>query len=166
MNWKKIIAKEIIYFFSIVILTFIIYSIVEVKNYYSENKSKKLYLAQISNAKKIDSLNGIILQKYRERQLIFNLTEFFEQGGSDEDGIKYSRDFKKMFGDKKKFKQIDDISKEQAQIKSESTEIQNNYVSNDINGFTSKSVLLFLVLLYPIRFSVILICWSIRTIKQ
>lgn len=166
MNWKKIIAKEIIYFFSIVILTLAIYSFVEARNYYLTSKSKELNLVQISNEKKIDSLNKLILPKDRKGQLIFNLTKLFEQGASDKDGMKYSKDFKVMFGDKKIFKQIDHISKQQVRIKNELTEIRNSYVPNDMNGFTFKCAFLFLILIYPIRFSFISIRWSIRTIKK
>lgn len=166
MNWKKYIAKEIIYFFSIIILTLIIYSIVEIKNHYLESKSKELNLAQITNDKKIISLNKEILPKDRKKQLIANLTELFEKGASDEDGMKYSRDFKIMFGDKKVFKQIDDISKEKIKIKNEREELRNSFVPNNRKGFTNKAFLLFLILVYPVRFSSVLVLWSIRTLKK
>jgi hypothetical protein len=166
MNWKKILAKEIIYFFSIAIVALIVFSIVEIRNHYLEIRSNEIKITQSINERKIDSLNKLILSKERKKQLIAALTKMINQGASDEDKKQYNIDYILRFGDKKKLEEINHVAKEQSKIKVEYLKAQNDFIRNDNQGVAAITVWILFILIYPVRLFFMLIIWSIRTVNH
>ena len=83
MKNKKIIAREIIIFFSIVVLLIIVFIGLELKNYYLKNeiKQQENELSTLETGiNEIEKLN-----EFNEQTLIIELTKYAEQGATDDE---------------------------------------------------------------------------------
>ena len=168
---KKIIAKEIIYFFATITLILIFWSLIEIRNYYSEKNVKTIsheisaIQLEIDKNEKYD-----YFKPERWKILINDLTELAKNGSSDAEMKSYCYDFKKKFS-KEKNQQL--IKKTKILILKKKI-LQNNLMSFE-NYFIKteekkNNILLFSILLfsivYPFRLIYKLISWSLLTLKK
>jgi hypothetical protein len=173
---KKNVAKEVIYFFSIVLLTSFVWIGIKINNYYFENKIIKCRNL-ISNLKK--EINGY-LPKNSKYILINNIY-------SEEDFFTYAKTKKKSLnlnaGDAiltlgNEFNHIKEVeltyNKNKIQklkilyknLKLNFKKIDNyNKCFLNENFVVFNSFLFLLILIYPLRFVFILLKWSFSTIK-
>ncbi len=164
---KKIIAKEVIYLFTLVLCIVITWGVVELRNKYLHNKQDEIAHNITTNNSKLDSLNQHALPEVHRKQLVFNLTKMFEQGATDEEGRKYMKDFRAKFEDKTILEQIKLLSKSQIQLEKDKQAIQTSFIDNNLSdGFTRICAIILLSILYPVRLTYILIRWSFRTLRK
>lgn len=171
IDTKKIIAKEIIYLFSAIILVLIFWSIIEIRNTYTEKKieniSKQILILQFQiNRNK--QKKEFILSPDKEKLLLKNLTELAEKNASDNDMRTYMIDFENKFSSEKiKFNQKTKIIKNK---KNDLIQKQNIFKKKYLNQNEKKTnLLIFSIvlfsLLYPIRIIIILLKWSFKILK-
>jgi len=165
---KKNIAKEIIYFFSLLLCTAIIWTVVELRNNHLKNEQYKILKSIERNNSKIDSLNKLNeLPPIRMKQLVENLTEMFENGATDKDGEKYSKDFSEKFKNKSITDKLIYLSDAGKKLKIDKQKNQQKFINNDLsNGFTIMSFWILISVLYPIRIIFYIIKWAIKTLKN
>lgn len=100
LKFNKIIAKEIIYFSLIILVSILIWSFIEFNNYYLQNKNQKINNEISNNNKNLTSLKAKILTKSRYKQLDDNLLILHQNGASDSDIILFYNDFVNKFKNK------------------------------------------------------------------
>jgi hypothetical protein len=168
---KKTIAKEIIYFFSLVVIVLIFWAILLIRNYYSEKKintiANEISIIQIQIDKNKNK-KDFLLEPNKKKILFDGLNEMHSYGSSDEDMNRYIDDFESLFS----LEKINLIKKTKILQKKKNILIsklnyskkyflnENEKKSNILN-FTS----ILFSLLYPIRLIYRLLKWSFLTIQ-
>ena len=170
LRTKKIIAKEIIYLFSGIIILLMIWVIMEIQNVYYQNKvnTYKNEITQLQIQMK-ESVIKPILQPDKLKKLNDNAKIMFESGSSEEDILAMKDAFLKRFGRKHTLNEKIKLDKLKNSEITKNNELKKTYlkilnkddVSHNIKFF---SIIIF-VLLYPIRIIYILVKWAIKTLK-
>jgi hypothetical protein len=168
---KKIIAKEIIYFFSVITLLLIFWSIIEIRNFYSEKKIKtisykieNIQLQIDKNEKKTDFL----LKPEKEEILINGMIELLKNGSAKEETKAYVNDFYNKFSEEKieLNKKTKTLQNKKNILSSDLKSLQKYFLNNNEKKYTLLlfSVILFSIL-YPIRLVFKLIKWSLLIMR-
>ena len=167
---KKIIAKEIIYFFATITLILIFWSFIEIRNYYSKKKVKTISHEISVIQLEIDkNEKNNYFKPETWKILITELTELAKNGSSDVEMKSYCLDFDKKFSKEKDqlIKKTKILKVDQEKLSSK-INIYENYILKNLEK--KNSLLIFstilLSILYPIRLVFILIRWSLLTIKK
>lgn len=169
---KKIIAKEIIYFFSVIALLLIFWLIIEIRNFYSEKKIKTIS-NEISNIQlqidKYEKKTNFYLKPEKDKILMNGLIELDKNGSSDDEMRAYMSDFENKFSSEK-IKHIEKtklLKEKQNNLSTELNTSKNNYLEPDEK---KSNILIFALILfsvlYPFRLIYRLLKWSIKTIKH
>jgi len=168
---KKILAKEIIYFFSVITLIVIFWSIIEIRNSYTEKKietiSDKILTLQLQ-INRNDQKRDFLLEPDKKKILFNGLTELHNNGSSVEEMENYIADFESKFSIEKikLVKKTQLIKNKKNILTTELTASKNNYL--DQNEKKSNILILSLILfsiLYPIRLIYKILKWSFLTIQ-
>jgi hypothetical protein len=164
---KKIIAKEIIYLFTLFLCVGITFIISEIRNSYFNNKRDQIVNEMYKCENRLNILFEKNLPLELTKQLQDNLTTMNGNGASADDVRKYTKDFNDKFGEKAV---LDQISKEEDyknNLINQIKKIDSSYINNSINfGFTMNFAIILLIILYPLRFIYLIIRWSFRILKQ
>lgn len=164
---KKIIAKEIIYFVTLVVCVIITWTIVEMRNTQLHKKQEQIGNEIIICQIQLDSLKEKTLPPERMKQLVDNLTKMFEQGASDEDGRSYTKDFRDKFEEKAVLDEMSMIKEDKINLEKQRQEVNASFINNTTSdGFTKWFAIILLTILYPMRFIYRIVRWSFRTLKQ
>ena len=100
------------------------------------------------------------------KQLVVNLTEMFEQGASDEDGRRYTKDFRDKFEEKAVLTETSKLKEYKIYLEKQRQEINSSFINNTISdGFTKWCAIILLIILYPLRFIYLIVRWAFRTLK-
>lgn len=165
LRTKKIIAKEILYFFIGIIMILIFWTIMEIQNSYYRNE----VISYNQEIVRLQTLRKPLLNADKLKKLNENAKKMSESGSSKEDILAMKDAFVKRFGIKYNFNQkikLEKLKKEEKVITNElnktSLKILNRY---EISYKLGSLSIIFFVLLYPIRFVFILVRWAIKTIK-
>lgn len=166
LRTKRSIAKEIIYFFTGVIILLIFWGFIAIQNNYYQNKviTCKKEIAKIQT-----QINLTILQPDKLKKLFANVKIMNESGSSNEDIVAMMNAFEKRFGKKITLSERIKLEKLRKNGKLEANileEISSKILNEEdiFNNIKILSILIF-VLLYPIRFIIILVIWSIKILK-
>jgi hypothetical protein len=165
-KYKKIIALEIIYFSIVILVSFLIWCLIELNNYYFQKKNHEISNEISLNNSYKESLKAKILSKNRSKQLNENLLLMHQEGVSDNDMVLYYNEFVNKF----KNKEIDNktkilISKNKI-LSNKLKDNKLNFIDNSINnGFTKQAIVFILIIIYPLRFFLTAFKWSIQTLK-
>jgi len=163
---KKIIAKEIIYLFTLVLCVVITWTIVEMRNSHLRNKQEQIGNEITTCQTRLDSLKEKTLPAERMKQLVENLTKMFEQGASDEDGRRYTKDFRDKFEEKAVLDEMSMLKENKINLEKERQEVNSSFINNTTtDGFTKWCAIILLTILYPMRFIYLVVRWSFRTLK-
>jgi hypothetical protein len=166
-KYKKIIAVEIIYFSLIILLSFLIWCSIEFNNYYLQNKNQKINNEISNNNKNLTSLKAKILTKSRYKQLDDNLLLMHQEGVSDSDMLLYIDDFVNKFKNKEIVEKRKILISKNKILDDKLKENKLNFIDNSIDkGFTKRAIFFLLLIVYPFRFFLIAIKWSIQTLKK
>jgi len=169
---KKIIAKEIIYFFSVIALLLFFWLIIEIRNFYSEEKIKtisyEISIIQLQIDKNQKKTN-FYLKPEKMKILINGLIELDKNGSSDDEMRAYVSDFKSKFSEEKieLLKKTKILEKKKNILSNKLYSSQKYFLSNEEKNrnLLILSAILF-SLLYPIRLVFKLIKWSLLTLKK
>lgn len=169
---KKIIAKEIIYFFSVIALLLIFWLVIEIRNFYSEKKIKTISY-EISNIQlqidKNEKKTNFYLKPEKEKILINGLLELDKNGSSDDEMRAYVSDFKSKFSEEKieLIKKTKILEKKKNILSNDLYSSQKYFLNNEEkkHNLLILSAILFSIL-YPIRLVFKLIKWSLLTLKK
>lgn len=163
---KKIIAKEIIYLCTLVLCVAIIWTIVEMWNSHLHKKQEQIGNEITFNQTRLDSLEEKTLPAERMKQLVDNLTTMFEQGASDEDGRRYTKDFRDKFEEKAVLDEISKLKEYKINLEQRRQEVNSSFIDNTTtDGFTKWCTIILLTILYPLRFIYLIVRWAFRTLK-
>ncbi|MFV8327621.1 hypothetical protein [Flavobacterium sp. ZS1P14] len=168
---KKTIAKEIIYFFSLVVIVLIFWAIILIRNFYS-GKNINTIANEISviqlQIDKNKNINDFFLEPDKKKILFDGLSEMHNNGSSDDEIHRYIDDFESLFS----LEKINLIKKTKIFQKKKSILLDKlNYSKKYfLNENEKKSnILIFSAilfgLLYPIRLIYRLLKWSFLTIQ-
>ena len=167
LKFNKIIAKEIIYFSLTILVLTLVWSFIEINNYYLQNKNHKIKNEISNNNKNLTSLKAKILTKSRYKQLDDNLLILHQNGASDSDIILFYNDFVNKFKNKEIVEKRKILISKNKILDDKLKENKLNFIDNSIDkGFTKRAIFFLLLIVYPFRFFLIAIKWSIQTLKK
>lgn len=164
---KKRIAKEILYFFTGIIILLIFWVFIEIQNSYYQNKvityNKEITKLQIQIK---EFAIKPVLQPDKLNKLNENAKIMSESGSSEEDIIAMKDAFVKRFG--RKYTLSEEIKFDNLK---KNLQLETNKLNEAYLKFLSRDDILFLsiilfVLIYPIRIIFILVKWAIKTLKN
>jgi hypothetical protein len=168
---KKIIAKEIIYFFSAIIFIIIFWSIIEVRNIYAEknieNISSKILTFQLE-INRNEKRKSFLLEPEKKKILLIGLTELAKNGSTDEEMRSYLNDFENKFSTEKinHIEKLKLLKEKQNNLSTELNTSKNNYLTpNEKKSNILIFTLILFSILYPFRLIFRLLKWSFTTIK-
>lgn len=141
LKFKKIIAKEIIYFSLTILVSTLIWSFIEINNYYLQNKNHKIKNEISNNNKDLTILKAKILIKSRYKQLDDNLLILHQNGASDSDIILFYNDFVNKFKNKEIVEKRKILISKNKILDDKLKENKLNYIDNSIDkGFTKRAI--------------------------
>ena len=164
---KKRIAKEILYFFTGIIILLIFWVFIEIQNSYYQNKvityNKEITKLQIQIK---EFAIKPVLQPDKLNKLNENAKIMSESGSSEEDIIAMKDAVVKRFG--RKYTLSEEIKFDNLK---KNLQLETNKLNEAYLKFLSRDDILFLsiilfVLIYPIRIIFILVKWAIKTLKN
>lgn len=167
VKFNKIIAKEIIYFSLIILVSILIWCLIEFNNYHLQQKNFRINNEISDNNLNLNSLKAKILSKSSSKQLDENLLIMHQEGVSDSDFILFYNDFVNKFKNKEIVKKRNILISKNKILNNKLIENKLNFIDNSIdNGFTKWTSFFLLLIIYPLRFLLIAINWSIQTLKK
>lgn len=164
---KKILAKEIVYLFSLILCVLIFWTIVEMRNSHI-HKRQEVFKSEFANSQsRLDSLKEKTMSPERMKQMEDNLIAMFERGASDDDGRRYMKEFEDKYEDKDVIDTISNLKQNLSVIEQKQQENSSRLLNNNhSDGVTKWFGFILLTILYPIRFIYLLLRWSIRILRQ
>lgn len=168
---KKIIAKEILYFFSAIVMILIFWVFIKVQNNYYENKvvfyNKQITELQIQIK---ELVNKPLLQKDKLKKLNENAKIMSDAGSSEYEVLAMKDAFIKRFGNKYTLTEKIKLDKLKKSEKLKNNELKKTYLKilNRDEVFHHSKILSFtlFVLLYPVRITFVLVKWAIKILKS
>jgi hypothetical protein len=167
LRTKKSIAREIIYFFSGILILFIFWGFIEIQNNYFQNKviTQKKEINQIqAQIKKLEKKP--LLNPDKLKILNDNAKEMYELGSSKEEILAMKDDFFKLFGNKKT---LSEQIKLKTNEKLKTDNVKKTYLKilnrDEIFHNIKLLAIILFMLLYPARIIFISVKWAIKILK-
>jgi hypothetical protein len=167
LRTKKSIAREIIYFFSGILILLIFWGFIEIQNNYFQNKviSQRKEINQIqAQIKKLEKKP--LLNPDKLKILNDNAKEMYELGSSKEEILAMKDDFFKLFGNKKT---LSEQIKLKTNEKLKTDNVKKTYLKilnrDEIFHNIKLLAIILFILLYPARIIFISVKWAIKILK-
>lgn len=162
---NKIIAREVLWAFSILIITILFYCGLIFRNHFIKVEIKKLESEQSLITKKIDSLIECQLSLQNKKTLFNNLNSLHRKRVSDDVMQQYLDDFCDKFGNKLA---IQETIKYKHKMNNLTKKLDNNKEKllniNNIKYNLYNFLVVLLIAVYPIRISYFSIKWAIKNL--
>jgi hypothetical protein len=175
---KKTIAKEIIYFFTVVALLLLVWAGIEIRNYFFRNKisniSNEISIMKTQIVSIENKFPEFIWKQPSELSDLVVVVKKLDLSGFDQvkvtqpDTIEWGKEILASdFPPIDEFNKVKQLCKAKIVSYNKLTELENKLLySNETKVIIIWCSIIAFGLLYPIRFIFFLLCWAFKTIKQ